>query len=121
MGFLDDISSALQAGVDFTMKDAILITAGAKVKNDRGSHVAADITTPCRAKLDLREKTDGAGGVVYQTRIIILAGSITSPPVENSLLQFEVDAFDADEPSYKIGKHRMDGIASHYVCEVIDG
>lgn len=115
MGILDNLSSALQASLDWTFSACVLTAStGAKTPNGSGGFVDTTTTHSCRAKLNRKETRNAEGGLVYVSQILILKGSLSVQPAEGNKLT----GLDRD---YSLGRVRMDGLASHWVCEVVDG
>jgi len=122
MSGLQGFGQALQAAVNFTFSDAVLVQigAGAPVDHGNGSFTNADVETPVRAKLDNKRSYSPDRGTYTETRILILAGTLTKGPERGNALQFGT-AFDVNQPHYKLGDVITDGLASHYTCGVING
>lgn len=115
MGLLDDLGASLQAAVDWTFSDAVLVVAGAKTPNGMGGFTSATANHNCRAKVDRKEARNSDGGIVYTTRVLILKGSLAVTPAPGN----DVTGLDR---AYRLRAPIVqDGLGSHWVCEVENG
>lgn len=115
MGLLDDFSAALQGAVDFTFTDCVLTAGnGTHTPNGSGGFTDGTATHNCRGRLNRKETRAAEGGLVYVTQIIILRGSLTVVPAEGNKITGLGRA-------YVLGRTHLDGLGSHWVCEVVDG
>lgn len=115
MGLLDDLGASLQASVDWTFSDATLVVAGAKTPNGMGGFTSAPVDHACRAKVDRKEARNSEGGIVYNTRILILKGSLAIAPAPGHELQGLDRVYRLRAPIMQ------DGLGSHWICEVENG
>lgn len=112
MTALAGLSAALQGAVEWTFADATLRQAGAMTRDAVGGYSAATIETACKAKLDQKTHIFPDHGPLLVTRILILAGSLSVEPAPGNSVVI-------DAKTYRLGPVRRDGIASHWVCEVV--
>ena len=123
MAGLQSLSTALQAATAWTFEDAILVAvgAGAPVSNGQGGFTSPNDEAAIKARVDQKRSYSPERGTFIETRIIILAGSLTKQPEKGNAVQFGAGPFDEDAAHYILTTVRADGLASHFTCGVQDG
>jgi len=112
---LAGLSGVLQGAVAWQFYDAQLAVDGTvKTVAANGAVTAAPAILPCKARVNFKTTVTPDGGTVTITRVLILAQGLTQEPKAGNVVTIQGKA-------YKLGPVRRDGIASHFMCEVVDG
>lgn len=119
MGVIQNLSAALQGATAWTFQAATLRGPGmVKTPDGAGGFTVTSHDVSCLAKLDQKQGYTEENGRYTITRILILASSVTITPEAGMTLQLG-SPWDNAAKAYKFGPIRLDGIASHYVCECV--